>query len=94
MIIKEIGLFAVVAKKETAEMVIMQLTKKYEPISKIVALLWGMKTSFIIRSLPIPNVCPTASKFSLIFPNESYIIKYGAEMKWMRFTMIKMAKVP
>ena len=36
LIIKERGLFCAVARNETAEIVIIEFTKKYENISKIV----------------------------------------------------------
>ena len=75
LIIRETGLLAVVAKKDTAEIVIIQLTKKYENISQIVPLHWGIKTSLIKWILLIPRVCAVPSRFSFILDKELYIIK-------------------
>ena len=55
-IINERGLFCAVAKKETAEIVIIEFTKKYENIYKIVDFIWGSKTSRTNSVFPIPKV--------------------------------------
>ena len=90
----ETGLLSIAAKKDTAEIVIIEFTKKYDIISAIVPLDSGMRTSIIILNLLIPSVFPTASKFEFSLLNVLYIIRYGEEKKWIMLTNIKIAKVP
>jgi len=63
------------AKKDTADIVIIEFTKRYENASVSVDLHCGRITLKIIRTLLMPNVCPTLSKFLFILHRELYISK-------------------
>ena len=82
------------ASSETAEIVIIELTKKYTAISYIVNRTLGTMTSVIMRILPTPIVLPTDSRSGLTFPSVLYIIRYGEAKKWIVFASTMMKNVP
>ena len=82
-----------VQRKATAEMVIMELTKKYPNISAMVSSVLGMNTSRIRRNRPTQRVFPTSSKCGFQLFHGVVRHHIGEEKKWMMLTKIRMAAV-
>ena len=93
-IISETGFVFMFARNATADIVIIELTKKYENISARVAFVCGSITSRVSRNLQIPRDEATASRFGFSFPILLYIMRYGEEKKWTVFASTRIAYVP
>ena len=85
-IISETGFVFMFARNARADIVLIELTKKYENIAARVA--------FVCRNLPIPRDVATASRFGFSFPILLYIMRYGEEKKWTVFASTRIAYVP